>query len=98
MLKKKQKKVRILTLRSGDQVLYDGPLAELPLTDQAVLDASIRYFNDPEPCEIHRSAARLRIAADFADELEKAAPDYEMLRRWTGLPGLTEAAVSVSGG
>ncbi|MGI6106365.1 MAG: hypothetical protein ACOX8B_00265 [Lachnospiraceae bacterium] len=96
MLKKKRKKIRTLTLKSGDRVLYDGPLAELPLTGQAILDASIRYFNDPEPCEIHSSAARLRIAADFADELGKSDPDYEKLRLWTGLPGLTEGTVTES--
>ena len=54
----------------GDNALYDGPLTGLRLTDDTVVRLSIHFFNDPEPCEIHRSAVLSRVFT----ELEEALP------------------------
>ena len=54
----------------GDDPLYDGPLTGLRLTDETVVRLSVHFFNDPEPCEIHRGAVRSRVYT----ELEEALP------------------------
>lgn len=40
---------------SGEEV-YRGELAAWPLPEQEIVRLSIRFFNDPEPCHIHRAA------------------------------------------
>ena len=91
IFRKKSRITHRITLKSTDQVLYEGPVSEIPLTEEAILSASIRYFNDPEPCEIHRSAARLRIAADLTASLLQGEKDLAQIRALTGLSELTDA-------
>ena len=53
----RKKKTAMLTLydAAGEEV-YRGPLAAWPLPEREVIRLSIQYFDDPEPCHIHRSA------------------------------------------
>ena len=60
----------LTVLGDGNEPLYDGPLTALRLTDETVVTLSIHFFNDPEPCEIHRGAVRSRVYT----ELEEALP------------------------
>ena len=57
------------------RVLYDGLLTGLILPDQTVKDLSRQYLNDPEPCEIHRSAVMSWV---FAELEEALTPDIEV--------------------
>ena len=53
----RKKKVAMLTLYGADgKETYRGALATWPIPDGEVVRLSIRYFNDPEPCHLHRSA------------------------------------------
>ena len=54
----------------GDNALYDGPLTGLRLTDDTVVRLSIHFFNDPEPCEIHRSAVLSRVFTELEEALK----------------------------
>ena len=45
---------------AADEPLYRGPLAAWPLPEREVMRLSIQYFNDPEPCHIHRAAVSQR--------------------------------------
>ena len=40
--------------------LFEGPAAEYQPPEAGTVALSIEFFNDPEPCEIHRSAVRSR--------------------------------------
>ncbi len=56
-------------------ILFDGRITELAVPDRVVRDLSLKFFNDPEPCQIHRSAVLCRVFA----ELEAAlAPGERM--------------------
>ena len=73
MFGKKKKAVPRPTITiwdDGGNALYDGPLTGLRLTDETTVRLSIHFFNDPEPCEIHRSAVLSRVFT----ELEEALP------------------------
>ena len=53
----RKKKIAMLALYgAAEEALYRGPLAAWPLPEREVLRLSIQYFNDPEPCHIHRAA------------------------------------------
>ena len=53
----RKKKTAMLTLygAAGEEV-YRGPLAAWNLPEREIIRLSVQYFNDPEPCHIHRAA------------------------------------------
>ena len=55
------------------EALYDGRLTGLQLRDETVKQLSLHFFNDPEPCEIHRSAVLSRVFAELEALLEGGA-------------------------
>lgn len=66
---KKKKQENEITVWLGTHEVYRGTLTDLPLREEIILEKSEEFFNDPNPCFIHRSAVRVRLLA----ELEEAA-------------------------
>lgn len=66
--KSKQKAAHSLTLcdQSG-AALQTLPLQALQLPEAAVLELSVLYFNDPEPCHIHRAAVHKRAMMELME-------------------------------
>lgn len=50
------------------------PIAEFPLPEEIVLMLSVRYFNDPEPCEIHRAAVQKRAMLELTEVCGTSGP------------------------
>lgn len=50
------------------------PSAEFPLPEEIVLMLSVRYFNDPEPCEIHRAAVQKRAMLELTEVCGTSGP------------------------
>ena len=69
MFGKKKKQENEICVRLGEHEVYRGTLTDLPLKEEIILEKSEEFFNDPNPCFIHRSAVRVRLLA----ELEEAA-------------------------
>ena len=55
-IKGKANKVRIVKISSNNDILFSGPVNELPILDKQVIAGSVEFYDDPEPCMIHRSA------------------------------------------
>lgn len=70
MFFKKKNPVPALELYAGEQKIYDGKLKDIPLKEAVVLEKSIEFFDDPEPCHIHRGAVRVRLTAEIQQEIE----------------------------
>lgn len=57
--------------------LYDAQMKELyhdrldlfPFPEAVILAASQEFFQDPQPCEIHRRAVQVRLSAELAQAL-----------------------------
>lgn len=88
MIFKQKKKTRHITLLSGQTVLFDGPLPEIPLSEELILKTSTHFFNDPNPCYIHRGAVRIRLTAELETSLLSSAPDFSMVESYTGMTGI----------
>lgn len=59
----------VLCLYGADGAeLYRGRIDAYPFPEEAILEGSVEFFNDPCPCEIHRRAVQLR----FCEELTGA--------------------------
>lgn len=79
------KKKRYLTVTQNEALLYEGLWTDLPFTEEIILAKSVAFFNDREPCAIHRGAVHLRLLA----ELEQlfTSPDFRKLFcLYTGFP------------
>lgn len=69
------KKKSLMYIRVFDQygaILYEGLPANLPFPEEVIINKSIHYFNDPEPCYIHRGAVIMRLAAELQQALDVA--------------------------
>lgn len=89
----RSKKKRYLTVTQNETLLYEGFWNELPLAEEVILEKSIEFFNDREPCAIHRGAVHMRLLA----ELEQlfSSPDFHSLFcAYTGFP--TDCELSFS--
>ena len=73
--RKKKRKTRILVTGAQGVLLSCEP-AEFVPPEETVLALCLEYFNDANPCHIHRSAVCLRAVA----ELEQACPRGETVR------------------
>jgi len=86
--RKSQKKENVsecrnIEARLGGKVLFSGDLADLPLKDEWIIKKSIEFFNDPEPCFIHRSAVMIRLLNEIWDS---AAPGAGMESDYVDYP------------
>lgn len=90
---KQKKKIRCVILSSDTAELYNGPLAEVPLREELIIETSTRFFNDPNPCYIHRGAVRVRLTAEL-EALFTSADQAELCSQfesYTGLCGICKA-------
>ena len=68
MLFKGKKTLPSLCLYVKDDCIYHDYLKDLPLKERVILEKSMEFFDDPEPCHIHRSAVRTRLTAEIQKE------------------------------
>lgn len=54
----KRKKKEVVLFIDGKSA---APLTKFTLSEKVTIALSIKYFNDPEPCHIHREAVRQRV-------------------------------------
>lgn len=55
---------------AGEQLLREKTF-ELPLSDAAILKMSSRFFDDPDPCFIHRNAVMNRLYYEIEETAGK---------------------------
>lgn len=58
--RKKQQEMIVVTDANG-VTLFRGTVEDFPLSEELIVKLSKKFFNDPAPCEIHRSAVRIRV-------------------------------------
>lgn len=54
---------------SSDQVLYEDLLKDIPIKEEIIIKKSIYFFDDPDPCFIHRGAVQVRLTEELHQEL-----------------------------
>lgn len=66
--KHKPQEDTITLFDTENQLIGRWPLREYVLPEEAVLALSLEYFNDPEPCQIHRGAVQWRAVMELASQ------------------------------
>ena len=67
--KKSESRLPAVSVYGPEGILYEGLLKDIPLKDSVIIQKSIHFFNDPEPCYIHRGAVRVRLTHELHEEL-----------------------------
>lgn len=94
---KHTKAMKCITVCNQDGVLYEGKWEELPFDEKIILEYSIRFFDDPAPCYIHRGAVRVRLLAELEECYEASQNGAggsrwrDTLARYMGVPTVTTA-------
>lgn len=70
MFPKKKKSKRYLTITTASNILYEGLFHSLPFPESVIIEKSIQFFDDPQPCFIHQSAVRSRLLLELEEELD----------------------------
>lgn len=67
--RKNAKKARpwLTLLDEFGNALASFPLNDIKLPENALIELSQFYFDDPEPCEIHRAAVRNRVIGELME-------------------------------
>lgn len=73
MKKKSTKKLNQIKIMTEKGTLYVGSFLELPLKEPVILQKSIFFYDDPDPCFIHRSAVRNRLLSELEHEFLQCA-------------------------
>ncbi|MDE6975193.1 MAG: hypothetical protein K2P38_19215 [Lachnospiraceae bacterium] len=100
--KKTPKKTKYITLYRQDQQLYYGKWDELPLDEKIIIEYSIRFFDDPDPCYIHRGAVRVRLLAELEESYESSKNNgtvslwLEFLAKCMGIQAVILAEFTIS--
>ncbi len=57
---------------SGGVKVFHGAVKDLPLQEEVVIKKSIEFYDDPEPCFIHRGAVMTRLYEELSQFFETA--------------------------
>ena len=61
-----------LQLREAEgSVIYDGRIDRMIIAESHVIELSVQFYNDPEPCFIHRGAVLSRIFGEIEAALDE---------------------------
>lgn len=63
--------MRIVLLNQQGETVFCGPPRELPLDEKKILEKSLEWFGDPEPCIIHRTYVMNRMHEEILKGLGK---------------------------
>lgn len=70
---KKIKEKRIVTILDKEGIIImSGELSDIEFTHELVVQKSIEFFDDPEPCYIHQGAVICRLQAEIDEMLLQA--------------------------
>jgi hypothetical protein len=62
-------KLSICFIDCEGRIILEQKLTSLPLREEVIRSKSIEFFNDPEPCMIHRTAVMKRLYMEIYNSL-----------------------------
>ena len=77
------------------QVLVEYHLYSLPIREEQLIRKSIEFFNDPEPCMIHRSAVMQRLYAEIVDAVTGRLQNQDTVINWCDFPDHLAACIAL---
>lgn len=94
---KTHKEMLICFISRDGRMFPEKKVTSLSLNEEVIIQKSIEYFNDPEPCMIHRSAVMNRIFAEIEEYFRKMLNNGENIINWDELPEHIRGAIHITG-
>lgn len=92
---KKKASVPELVLSAENIELYQvDRLVNIPLSEKTILATCMDLYKDPQPCYIHRGAARQYLVAKLTDMITNGTPDFALLEEYTGIEPIDHAELT----
>lgn len=63
-------KTQVSVFSCNNELLFNGELHSLPIKESVIISKSIEFFNDSNPCYIHRGAVTVRLLSEIEDFLK----------------------------
>jgi len=86
----------ILEGRGGEK-LFSGEVNSLSIDEELLIRKSIEFYDDPEPCFIHRTAVMKRLFAEVDDYFGNLGISTEEERSWAELPEYIREILQIQG-
>ena len=67
--KKRKAECRVVARDASGAVLMDVAEGEFALPEDVTIRLSVEFFNDPQPCEIHRRAVAMRLYGEIIEAM-----------------------------
>lgn len=64
-------KIQISIFNSRDELLFSGELDSIPIREAVIIRKSIEFFDDHNPCYIHRGAETVRLLCEIEAYLKR---------------------------
>lgn len=79
------KKIRVpsVAVYQGDELLYRGTVEDLPMEHSVVIQKSIQFFDDANPCYIHETAVRVRLIAEIEERIQQGKGVLELIKDYS---------------
>jgi hypothetical protein len=71
-------------------------VTSLPLKEKIIINRSIEWFYDPEPCMIHRSAVMKRIYSEIFDYFEELLKQKITEWQWASVPDQLKQVLDIN--
>ena len=68
------KEEALIVRDASGRILAECPIEDFPFEEKGIIQSSIEFYRDPEPCEIHRGAVLSRSVAHFRMVCPKGEP------------------------
>ncbi len=91
------KKTMICLKDINNNIIEKMKLTSLPLREDVVIQKSIEFFDDPEPCMIHRSAVMKRLYMEIYEFLLKKYESGEYELKLCQIPSFLTEYIDFSG-
>ena len=92
--KESNDKLSISLRNTSGETLYKGAVTDIVFPEPLIIEKSIEFFNDPDPCYIHRGAVNVRLAFELKAALSQCFEGSYILSAETiskSLPGYLDA-------
>lgn len=85
----------LIFINDNNEVIMEKRLTALPLKESCMIEKSIEFFNDPEPCMIHRSAVMKRIYLEFNYYIDTIIEEGKDEVLWNKMPSRFKSMLDI---
>ena len=86
----------ICFLDAKGDIILERKLTSLPILEKVIISKSVEFYNDWEPCMIHRSAVIKRLYMEIDIFLENTLPNGIGQLAWEFVPDSLKSYINVT--